>query len=232
MKLQRTFGALALAVAAALALAVAGCGGDDGDALEEAAGAGTGDVAGAVANARDALEVGLGERGDFGQYGSATVTRLGERASRVVVELFDGPARDQYAAIQRGGCDDLGEVVARLDRVQRGRSATRVSEPLDRLSDGRYSVVVRQTADPGSAVAVCGELDERRALGRDAATRAQSEIEALAAEACSGVPAAELRRALGWTDDELRRIAEELTRSLDGDDRDALVEACLDELEG
>jgi hypothetical protein len=227
---------LALAAAVAAALVLAGCGGDEGDALEDAAGVDTGDVAGAVADARDAaenaLEVGLGDLGGFGQFGSVSVTSLGENASRVVLELFDGPGRDQYAAIQRGSCDDLGEVVVELSEVERGRSATRVERSLDRLTDGDFSVVVRRAADRDSAAAVCGELDERRALGSDAATQALSEIEALAARACSGVPAAELQRALGWTPGEVRRVAEELTRNLEVDDRDALIDACIDELEG
>ena len=218
------------ALAAAGVLTLAGCGGDDARTLDSGE---TGGVAGTVAEAaesvRNAFKVGLGERAGSGQYGSVTATSLGDEASQVVVELYDGPGSTQYAAIHQGTCRNLGDVELELTDVERGRSATRIERSLDRIRSGDYSVVVRESSDESSDVVACGELDERRALGR--AREAASDAEALAQSLCADVPAADLQRVFGWTTDDLRRVAEELTRNVESAERDAVIDACIEELE-
>jgi hypothetical protein len=229
---MRSLGGMPVAVAA-LVLALAACGGED---AQDAAGTvdpgqAAGQAAGAVRDAADnVLKVGVGERSASGQYGSVTVTKIGAESSEVTVELFDGPGGRQFSAIHSGTCDDIGAMRFELNELNRGRSSTRVATSLDELGSSALSVVTRRSADPGSPVTACGELDPARALDRDPSAAAD-DAESLAVEICARVPAADLRNVLGTSDDDLRRLAEELTRELEVEDRDAVIDACLEQLE-
>jgi hypothetical protein len=103
--------ARSVAVAIAL-LGLGACGGSDDE--DEAGGADT------------ALSLELMEQNGSGQSGTATLTPVGDERTKIVMELSNPPAVPQPAHVHPGPCDDLGDPVAALANLVRGRSETTV----------------------------------------------------------------------------------------------------------
>jgi hypothetical protein len=212
-------------VCAVVLLIGAGCGGNDElthDDLREQPDAATG----AASDRLDSLKVGLAERSGSGQYGVATLTRIGDESSELVLELFDGPARLQAAAVREGTCDSPGKIVFELNDLEHGRSATRIGGGLPDLIRKDLVIVVRETTDRESEVSVCSELDARRSPDVPSPAAAADGVR-LGKELCRRLDTGSLTRVFGGSPDDLEAIARELASTLRPELRPGAVDGCL-----
>jgi hypothetical protein len=138
----------ARSVAVALALlGLAACGG--GDDEDEAAVAG-----------ETALSLELTEQNSSGQSGTATLTPAGDERTKIVMELSNPPAAPQPAHVHPGPCDDLGDPVAALTNVVRGRSETTVPLSFDELRRGDLVVHAHKSEREYSISVACAPIPE------------------------------------------------------------------------
>jgi hypothetical protein len=138
--------ARSVAVAVAL-LGLAACGG--GDDEDEAV------VAGEAA-----LSLELTEQNGSGQSGTATLTPAGEERTKIVMELSNPPAVPQPAHVHPGPCDDLGDPVAALANVVRGRSETTVPLSSAELRRGDLVVHAHKSEREYSISVACAPIPE------------------------------------------------------------------------
>jgi hypothetical protein len=138
--------ARSVAVAVAL-LGLAACGG--GDDEDEAV------VAGEAA-----LSLELTEQNGSGQSGTATLTPAGEERTKIVMELSNPPAVPQPAHVHPGPCDDLGDPVAALANVVRGRSETTVPLSFAELRRGDLVVHAHKSEREYSISVACAPIPE------------------------------------------------------------------------
>lgn len=138
----------ARSVAVALALlGLAACGG--GDDEDEAAVAG-----------ETALSLELTEQNSSGQSGTATLTPVGDERTKIVMELSNPPAVPQPAHVHPGPCDDLGDPVAALANVVRGRSETTVPLSFAQLRRGDLVVHAHKSEREYSISVACAPIPE------------------------------------------------------------------------
>jgi hypothetical protein len=138
----------ARSVAVALALlALAACGG--GDDEDEAAVAGD-----------TALSLELTEQNGSGQSGTAKLTPVGDERTKIVMELSNPPAVPQPAHVHPGPCDDLGDPVAALANVVRGRSETTVPLSFAELRRGDLVVHAHKSEREYSISVACAPIPE------------------------------------------------------------------------
>jgi hypothetical protein len=134
----------------AVALAVVGlaaCGGDDDE--NEAAVAGD-----------TALSLELTEQNGSGQSGTATLTPVGDERTKIVMELSNSPAVPQPAHVHPGPCDDLGDPVAALENLVRGRSETTVPLSFAELRRGDLVVHAHKSERDYSISVACAPIPE------------------------------------------------------------------------
>jgi hypothetical protein len=135
-------------VAVALALVgLAACGGDDDE--NEAAVAGD-----------TALSLELTEQNGSGQSGTATLTPVADERTKIVMELSNPPAVPQPAHVHPGPCDDLGDPVAALANVVRGRSETTVPLSFSELRRGDLVVHAHKSESEYSISVACAPIPE------------------------------------------------------------------------
>lgn len=132
---------LVAAMASCFAFALTACGGDD-------------DAAG-----DDTVTVELSEQSDSGQSGEATLTRVDDETTQVVVKLTGGPDNAQPAHIHDGTCAELGGVAHPLEDLVDGRSETQVGAPLDDLRNGDFAINAHRSADEIDVYTACGEIE-------------------------------------------------------------------------
>jgi hypothetical protein len=138
----------ARSVAVALALlGLAACGG--GDDEDEAVVAG-----------ETALSLELTEQNGSGQSGTATLTPAGDERTKIVMELSNPPAVPQPAHVHPGPCDDLGDPVAALANVVRGRSETTVPLSFAELRRGDLVVHAHKSEREFSTSVACAPIPE------------------------------------------------------------------------
>lgn len=138
--------ARSVAVAVAL-LGLAGCGG--GDDEDEAVVAGD-----------TALRLELTEQNGSGQSGTATLTPVGDDRTKIVMELSNPPAVPQPAHVHPGPCDDLGDPVAALANVVRGRSETTVPLSFAEVRRGDLVVHAHKSEREYSISVACAPVPE------------------------------------------------------------------------
>jgi hypothetical protein len=138
--------ARSVAVAVAL-LGLAACGGDD-------------DEGEAVVAGETALSLELTEQNGSGQSGTATLTQAGEERTKIVMELSNPPAVPQPAHVHPGPCDDLGDPVAALANVVRGRSETTVPLSSAELRRGDLVVHAHKSEREYSISVACAPIPE------------------------------------------------------------------------
>jgi hypothetical protein len=138
----------ATSVAVVIALVgVAACGGDD-DRDDEVEGAAT------------TVSLELTEQNGSGQSGTATLTPVGDERTRIVMELSNPPAVPQPAHVHPGPCNDLGDPVAGLANVVRGRSETTVPLSLAQLRRGDLVVHAHKSEREYSISVACAPIPE------------------------------------------------------------------------
>jgi hypothetical protein len=133
-----------LAAALLVALVSVGCGGD-----EQAAGSDS------------ALTLTLAEQQGSEQSGKATLTADGDARTRIVVELSNPPGAPQPSHVHSGTCDDIGPVVAPLERVDAGRAESVVSMSLDELQRGELLVHAHKSEAESKVSVACAEIPEK-----------------------------------------------------------------------
>jgi hypothetical protein len=134
-------------IAVVLALfALGACGG--GDDEEETAGGDT------------ALRLELGEQNGSGQSGTATLTAVDDERTRIVMDLSNPPSVPQPAHVHPGPCDDLGDPVAGLANVVRGRSETTVPLSFTELRRGDLVVHAHKSEKEYSISVACAPIPE------------------------------------------------------------------------
>lgn len=110
---------------------------------------------------------GIQEQNNSGEVGSVTLSRAGDNATRLVVELRGMPGgRNQQAFIHRGkSCDEVDrkpafslKPVSTRDASTVGRSNSVVKYPIERLLSGNYVVVIRGSNTDATHYVACGEL--------------------------------------------------------------------------
>jgi hypothetical protein len=138
--------ARSVAVAVAL-LGLAACGG--GDDEDEAVVAGD-----------TALRLDLTEQNGSGQSGTATLTPVGDDRTKIVMELSNPPAVPQPAHVHPGPCDDLGDPVAALANVVRGRSETTVPLSFGEVRRGDLVVHAHKSEREYSISVACAPIPE------------------------------------------------------------------------
>jgi hypothetical protein len=137
--------ARSVAVAIAL-LGLGACGGSDDE--DEAGGADT------------ALSLELMEQNGSGQSGTATLTPVGDERTKIVMELSNPPAVPQPAHVHPGPCDDLGDPVAALANLVRGRSETTVPLSFAELRRGDLVVHAHKSEREFPISVACAPIPE------------------------------------------------------------------------
>jgi hypothetical protein len=129
-----------------IALLVLGaCGGGDEEDAE-------------VGGAATALLLELKEQNGSGQSGTATLTPLGDERTKIVMQLSNPPAVPQPAHVHPGPCNDLGDPVAALANVVRGRSETTVPLSLAELRRGDLVVHAHKSEREYSISVACAPI--------------------------------------------------------------------------
>jgi hypothetical protein len=141
---MRTAGSVAVALAL---LGLAACGGDNDE-----------DEAGAAGDT--ALSLQLTEQNGSGQSGTATLTPVGDERTKIVMELSKPPSVPQPAHVHPGPCDDLGDPVAALANVVRGRSETTVPLSFTELRRGDLVVHAHKSEREYSISVACAPIPE------------------------------------------------------------------------
>jgi hypothetical protein len=139
--------ARSVAVAIAFLLGLGACGGGD-DEEGEAVGADT------------ALSLELMEQNGSGQSGTATLTPVGDERTKIVMELSNPPAVPQPAHVHPGPCGDLGDPVAALVNVVRGRSETTIPLSFAELRRGDLVVHAHKSEREYSVSVACAPIPE------------------------------------------------------------------------
>ena len=134
------------ATAVAVAVAVLGVGACGGDAENDD------DVKGS------AMTLELKEQNSSGQSGTATLTPVDDERTRIVMQLSNPPAVPQPAHVHPGPCDDLGDPVAALANVVRGRSATTVPLSFAELRRGDLVVHAHKSEKEYDISVVCAPI--------------------------------------------------------------------------
>lgn len=92
--------------------------------------------------------------------GSATIAAVGERRTRVVVQVGETDVEPGPAHVHRGPCGQPGaEVVESLQDVEQGRSSSVLDVPLKELV-GRPPVSIDVHPRAGEGQLVCGEVEQ------------------------------------------------------------------------
>jgi hypothetical protein len=105
----------------------------------------------------DGISTPLTELGDSGQTGEVTLTPAGDSTTVVIVRI-DKPGADELAAaLHRGSCASLGEVVQALEPVGERPAESTVDRGLDELVDEAHAVTVGEGPDACADVAGPGD---------------------------------------------------------------------------
>ena len=108
---------------------------------------------------RESIRFDLGPGRDGDQTpASAFLYPLGER-TQVTVGIQPGPAGvRQPIRIHEGSCSELGDLVAPLQDVAGGQSATMIDIPFDALQEAGHAIVVSQSEAEIDVYVACGDI--------------------------------------------------------------------------
>lgn len=113
-----------------------------------------------AALAADSATVKLSPQNNSGESGTATLTKAGDKQTKVVLEVQGAPSgTPQPVHIHKGTCDKLDPKPAYpLSPVVNGKSETTVNASLDSLEKGGYAINGHKSAQEVSTYVFCGEI--------------------------------------------------------------------------
>jgi hypothetical protein len=102
----------------------------------------------------------LSPQSNSGESGTATLTKEGDRQTKVVLAVNGAPAGvSQPVHIHKGTCAQLNPQPAfPLSPLVNGRSETTVSASIDELTNGTYAINGHKSAQEVSTYVFCGDL--------------------------------------------------------------------------
>jgi len=105
-------------------------------------------------------ETHLSPQNNSGESGTATLTKQGDKQTKVVLAVTGGPAGvSQPVHIHKGTCAKLDPRPAYpLSPLVNGKSETVVNASLDDLRNGGYAINGHKSAQQASTYVFCGEL--------------------------------------------------------------------------
>jgi hypothetical protein len=105
------------------------------------------------------MDVTLSAQNASNQTGNATLTRMGDNAVMVSINLSNGTSEPQPAHIHKGTCANLDPNPAYpLSSVVNGKSETEVAVSMDELAKGEYAINIHKSATEASVYVACGDL--------------------------------------------------------------------------
>jgi hypothetical protein len=108
--------------------------------------------------AADTASVKLSPQSDSKQSGTATLTKQGDKQTKVVVSVSGGSG-SQPAHIHKGTCAKLDPKPAfPLSPVVNGKSETVVNASLDDLTKGGYAINGHKSAEDIKTYVFCGDI--------------------------------------------------------------------------
>jgi hypothetical protein len=111
-----------------------------------------------AAPAADSVNVTMAAQGGSSESGSATLTKQGDKETKVAVNL-SGASGQQPAHIHKGSCSNLDPKPAfPLSPVVDGKSETVVKVPLADLEKGGYAINVHKSTQDLKTYVSCGEI--------------------------------------------------------------------------
>jgi hypothetical protein len=110
--------------------------------------------------AADSATAKLSPQNNSGESGTATLTKSGDKQTKVVLNVTGAPAGvSQPVHIHKGTCDKLDPKPAfPLSPVVNGKSETTVNASLDSLQKGGYAINGHKSAQEVSTYVFCGGL--------------------------------------------------------------------------
>jgi len=113
------------------------------------------------ASAADSVTVKLGPESNSGESGTATLTKSGDKQTKVVLSVQGGPADAQPVHIHKGSCDNLDPKPAYpLSPVVGGKSETVVNASLDDLVKD-HAINGHKSAQEAKTYVFCGNIAEK-----------------------------------------------------------------------
>lgn len=113
-----------------------------------------------LAVAADSATAKLSPQNNSGESGTATLTKAGDKQTKVVLDVKGGPSgASQPVHIHKGTCEKLDPKPAYpLSPVVNGKSETTVNASLDDLEKGGYAINGHKSAQEVSTYVFCGNL--------------------------------------------------------------------------
>ena len=108
--------------------------------------------------AADSADVKLSPQGDSKQSGTATLTKQGDKQTKVVLSVT-GATGSEPTHIHKGTCSQLDPKPAfPLSPVVNGKSETVVNASLDDLTKGGYAINGHKSAEDVKTYVFCGDI--------------------------------------------------------------------------
>ena len=113
-----------------------------------------------VALAADSAHAKLEPQNNSGESGTATLTKAGDKQTKVVLDVKGAPSgASQPVHIHKGTCDKLDPKPAYpLSPLTNGKSETTVNASLDDLEKGGYAINGHKSAQEVSTYVFCGGI--------------------------------------------------------------------------
>jgi hypothetical protein len=110
--------------------------------------------------AADSAKAELKAQNNSNESGTATLTKAGDKRTKVVLNVEGAPAGvNQPVHIHKGGCANLDPKPAYpLSPVVNGKSETTVNASLDDLQKGGYAINGHKSAKEASTYVFCGDI--------------------------------------------------------------------------
>ena len=111
-----------------------------------------------MASAADSAKVKLSPQSNSGESGTATLTKQGDKQTKVVLDVKGGSG-SQPVHIHKGSCDKLDPKPAfPLSPLTNGKSETVVNASLDDLEKGGYAINGHKSAQEVKTYVFCGDI--------------------------------------------------------------------------
>jgi hypothetical protein len=115
-----------------------------------------------LAVAADSTTAKLSPQNNSGESGTATLTKAGDKQTKVVLDVKGGGSGSQPVHIHKGTCDKLDPKPAYpLSPVVNGKSETTVNASLDDLEKGGYAINGHKSAQEVSTYVFCGNIGDK-----------------------------------------------------------------------
>ena len=110
--------------------------------------------------AADSVDVKLAPQSGSGESGTATLTKSGDKQTKVTLKVEGGPATAQPTHIHKGTCDKLDAKPAYpRSPVVNGKSETTINASLDDLAKG-YAINGHKSAEDLKTYVFCGNITQ------------------------------------------------------------------------